>query len=240
MIHIKDSIAYNVPEHIAFIVDGNRRWAQRNNKPISLGYRESFERIKNIILYAKESNISYISFFVLSTENLNRDPKEVDSLMNFFCKSFKNMSPVMVQSNIKIIFSGRKEELPDKVTKEITALSLATQNCKGITVNFCLNYGGKSEIADACKSIAQKVSQNQLSPNEINVDTLEKYLYNELPSVDFVVRTSGEKRISNFMIWQIAYAELYFVDKCFPDFDEALFYDAINEFKSRKRRFGAD
>lgn len=237
---IINSTDLNLPKHISFIVDGNRRWAKLNKKSVVTSYKISFERIKNIITYAKGIDVPYLSFFVLSTENLRRDKYEIDYLMSFFCESFKNMRTEMVSSNVKIIFSGRKEGLPDYVTKEMNQLSSQTQDCNGTVVNFCINYGGKSEIADACQSIARQVSQGQLNPDDISLDTLEKNFYNELPPVDFVIRTSGEKRISNFMIWHIAYAEFYFLDECFPDFDEALFHSAIDEFGRRTRRFGVN
>jgi len=230
----------SVPNHLAIIVDGNRRWARKHHMPAFMGHKHGFERLEKIIDHAVKTGVSYISLFVFSTENFKRDTKEVDYLMELFCRNFSEMATKMKRNNIKVVFSGRRTNLIPSVVDAMDYLSSETQNCTQSTVNFCLNYGGRAEIVDTCKSIATAVNNNTLQIQDINEETATRFLYNDLPSVDFLIRTSGEIRISNFMLWQLAYAEMYFTDVLFPDFDEACFDEALNAYQCRSRRFGGD
>ncbi|WP_313134238.1 polyprenyl diphosphate synthase [Anaerocolumna sp.] len=230
----------SIPNHLAIIVDGNRRWARIRNMPAFMGHKYGFERLEKVIDYAVKLGIPYISLFVFSTENFKRDDKEVEYLMELFCKNFSKMAAKMKKENIKAVFSGRRADLVPSVINAIDYLSFETQNCTGATVNFCLNYGGKAEIVDACKAIAIEINDNALKIQDINETTFTQYLYTDLPPVDFLVRTSGETRISNFMLWQLAYSEMYFTDVLFPDFDENCFNEALRAYQCRSRRFGGD
>lgn len=230
----------NMPTHIAFIVDGNRRWATNHNLTSYFGHKHGFDRLEDIIEYAVEKNIPYISCFVFSTENFNRDPAEVDYLMQLFCDNFLRLSKKLKQKNIKAIFSGRKDNLLPEVVMAMELLESETKDCNKAIVNFCLNYGGQSEIIDACKCIGKDVANGDIRPEDIDASLFEKYLYQQLPPIDLLIRTSGEIRVSNFMLWQLAYAEMYFADINFPDFTEEEFDKALTYFGSRNRRFGGN
>lgn len=230
----------SVPNHLAIIVDGNRRWARKHNMPAFMGHKHGFARAEEVVDLAVKSGISYISLFVFSTENFSRDAKEVDCLMVLFRENFLRIAAKMARNNVKVIFSGRKSNLAPAVITAMDYLSAATQDGTQATVNICLNYGGKAEIVDACKSIATAVHNNTLQIQDINEETAARFFYNDLPSVDFLIRTSGEIRISNFMLWQLAYAEMYFTDVLFPDFDEECFDEALRVYQCRSRRFGGD
>jgi undecaprenyl diphosphate synthase len=230
----------SIPNHLAIIVDGNRRWARKRNMPAFMGHKHGFERMENVIEYAVNLGVSYISLFVFSTENFNRDDKEIDYLMDLFCKNFSKLALKMKKENIKAVFSGRRDGLVPYVIDAMDYLSSETQDCTASTVNFCLNYGGKAEIVDACKEIAVEVNNKALLIEDINETIFTQYLYTDLPPIDLLIRTSGEVRISNFMLWQLAYSEMYFIDVLFPDFDENCFNEALSAYQCRSRRFGGD
>lgn len=225
--------------HVAIIVDGNGRWAKERGKTRSEGHLEGSKMLERIILHtARTINIKVLSLYVFSTENFKREKKEVDYLMNLFIKWFEKSRKKYTKENIKIVFSGRKEPLDEKVYEKMRKLEDETKNNTGLIVNFCLNYGGRAEIVDACKNISKKVQEDQLKIAEITEELFSKYLYKDLPDVDFMIRTSGEQRISNFLLWQLSYAEFLFVDTYFPDFDEEEFDKALNKYYQRDRRFG--
>lgn len=230
----------SIPNHLAIIVDGNRRWARKHNMPAFMGHKHGFERLEKVIDYAVKLGVPYISLFVFSTENFKRDTKEVDCLMELFCKNFSRMAMKIKKENIKVVFSGRRVGLASSVINAMDYLSSETQACTGSTVNFCLNYGGKAEIVDACKAIAFEINDKALHIQDVNEATFTRYLYTDLPPVDLLGRTSGEVRISNFMLWQLAYSEMYFTDVLFPDFDEECFNEALRAYQCRGRRFGGD
>ncbi|WP_446787840.1 polyprenyl diphosphate synthase [Macellibacteroides fermentans] len=230
----------SIPNHLAIIVDGNRRWARIHSMPAFMGHKHGFERLEKVIDYAAKKDIPYISLFVFSTENFKRNAKEVDYLMELFCNNFFEMAAKMEKKNIKVVFSGRRTGLIPAVINAMDYLSSETQGCTGTTVNFCLNYGGKAEIIDACKAIAVEIKNQDLCIQDVDEKTFSRYLYTDFPPVDLMVRTSGEVRISNFMLWQLAYSELYFTDVLFPDFDEDCFNEALLAYEGRRRRFGGD
>lgn len=227
-----------IPNHIGIIVDGNGRWAKERGKIRSLGHKAGFERLETIIKYASSKGIKYISLFVFSTENFKRSKDEVDYLMNLFTHNFRKMVKKFNKENMKVVFSGRREPLEDRVYNGMQEMTELTKNNTGTIVNFCLNYGGHAEIIDATKKIANDVQDGKLKIEDINDEVFNHYLYQDLPSIDFLIRTSGEVRISNFMLWQLAYAEMYFPKTYFPDFDEKCFDDAILAYNKRDRRFG--
>lgn len=229
----------NSLKHVAIIVDGNGRWAKEREKTRSEGHLEGSKMLEKIIFHvAKTTDIEVLSLYVFSTENFKRDKKEVDYLMNLFIKWFEKSKKKYKNENIKILFSGRKEPLSDKVYSKIEELQEETKENTGLIVNFCLNYGGRAEIVDTAKKLTKKVIEKEISIEEITEELFQKNLYNNLPDVDFLIRTSGEERISNFLLWQISYAEFLFVDTYFPDFNKKEFDKAIEEYYKRDRRFG--
>ena len=225
----------NIPQHVAIILDGNGRWAKAKGMPRNYGHAQGSKNVEKICEEAWCMGIKYLTVYAFSTENFKRSKEEVDFLMNLFIKKFTKEFDFCMKKNIKVVFSGREKPLPKKVYKAMIELEEKTKNNTGGVFNVCLNYGGHAEIIDACKKIALDSS---LNIEELNEEIFNKYLYNDLPPIDFMIRTSGECRISNFMLWQLSYAEFYFPDTYFPDFDEKEFDKAILAYNKRDRRFG--
>lgn len=227
-----------VPNHVAIILDGNGRWAKERGLTRSMGHDAGFINLENISKYILSKGIKVLSVYAFSTENFKRSKDEVDYLMNIFANRFKGWSKVFNRENIKVVFSGRDKPLPNKVLKAMKELEEATKdNTKGI-LNICLNYGGRSELVDTCKKISRMVANKEIDVDDIDEELISRNLYNDLPDVDLMIRTSGELRLSNFMLWQNSYAEFYFPKTYFPDFDEEEFDKAIIEYTKRDRRFG--
>lgn len=226
----------NVPNHVAIIVDGNGRWAKERGMTRLKGHDAGFENLKLIGEYALSKGIKVLSLYVFSTENFKREKKEVDHLMDIFVLMFKKDKDYFMRNNIKVIFSGRDEPLPKKVIEVRDKLVEMTKNNTGGILNFCLNYGGRAEIVDAVK----KINKAGIDIEKLDEKTFSKYLYNDLPDVDLMIRTSGELRLSNFLLWQNSYAEFYFPETKFPDFKEKDFDKAILEYNKRNRRFGGN
>lgn len=227
-----------VPRHVAIILDGNGRWAKEKGLTRSMGHDAGFTNLKNISKYILSKGIKVLSVYAFSTENFKRSKEEVDYLMHIFTSKFKSCIKDFNKENIKVIFSGRDKPLPNKVLKSMKELEEATKdNTKGI-LNICINYGGRSELVDTCKKISKMVENKEISIDDIDEELVSRNLYNDLPDVDLMIRTSGELRLSNFMLWQNSYAEFYFPKTYFPDFDEEEFDKAIIEYTKRDRRFG--
>lgn len=225
--------------HLGIIVDGNGRWAKERGLSRSEGHKAGAEALKNIILYlSREKLVKFLSLYVFSTENFGRPAEEVNYLMDLFLKWFTTVKKEYRKENIKIYFSGRKEYLSKNIVEAMNTLENETANNDGLVVNFCLSYGGRAEIVDATKKIVKKVQNNEITIDDIDEKLFAKNLYHELPDVDFLIRTSGENRISNFMLWQISYAEFYFPKVYFPDFDIKELDKALLEYENRDRRFG--
>lgn len=228
----------NLPKHVGIILDGNGRWATKRNKSRSYGHKCGFENLRKLTKYIFKKNIKYLSVFAFSTENFKRSKEEVDFLMNLFLTSFKKLEKELNNSGIKIIFSGRKEPLKEDVYEEMKRIEKSTEDNKNAILNICLNYGGHAEIIDASKKIAKDVLDKKLDIDSLDEEIFNKYLYQDLPPMDLLIRTGGDFRISNFMLYSIAYAELYFTDTYFPDFNEKEFDKALNNYANRDRRFG--
>lgn len=221
--------------HLAIIVDGNGRWAKSIGKIRSYGHLKGYENLKKIINYVNDNlDIKYISLFVFSTENFKRSKDEVDYLMNLFKKGFKEEKDVYIKKNMKVVFSYKKEGLSKDIISIIEEVESSTKDNTGLVVNFCLNYGGRSEIVDACK----KIIDDKIDKNDITEDLFKDYLYNKLPDIDLMIRTSGEQRISNFMLWSLSYSELYFTKTYFPAFTTTELLEIIDDFNNRDRRYG--
>lgn len=225
--------------HIGIIVDGNGRWAQERGKIRSEGHKAGAETLEKIILYTNQKQLAnYLSLYVFSTENFNRSSEEVNYLMDLFMKWFKKAKDKYNSENIKVLFSSNKTFLKPEIVAAINELEEATKDNTGLVVNFCLSYGGRQEIIDATKKIVEDIKCGNITKNDIDEKLYHNYLYQDLPDIDFMIRTSGENRISNFMLWQISYAELYFPKTYFPDFTPECLEVAIKEYEKRDRRFG--
>ncbi len=221
-----------IPNHVAIILDGNGRWAKERGLKRTEGHREGYKTLKKISKYILHKGTKYLSVFAFSTENFNRPKEEVDYLMNLFIKGFKNDTWYFNKENIRVVFSGRKEKLSKEVLEAMDIMEKDTLNNTGGILNICLNYGGRAEIVDAVNKIIKDKKES------ITEEEFKKYLYQDLPDIDLMIRTSGEIRISNFMLWQLSYAELYFPNCYFPDFLEEEYDKALTEYTKRDRRFG--
>lgn len=221
-----------IPNHVAIILDGNGRWAKERRLKRTEGHREGYKTLKKISKYILHKGTKYLSIFAFSTENFNRPKEEVDYLMNLFIKGFKNDTWYFNKENIRVVFSGRKEKLSKEVLEAMDIMEKDTLNNTGGILNICLNYGGRAEIIDAVNKIIKDKKES------ITEEEFKKYLYQDLPDIDLMIRTSGEIRISNFMLWQLSYAELYFPKCYFPDFLEEEYDKALTEYTKRDRRFG--
>ena len=223
----------SIPNHVAIIMDGNGRWATRQGLKRTQGHLAGYKRLKKTALYILAKGVNYLSVFAFSTENFNRSKEEVNYLMNLFVKAFKKEKTFFKKNNVKVLFSGRKEPLSDEVWNVMKDMEEYTKDCTGGVFNICINYGGQSEIVDASLKIAKQYKDGNIELKDINTESFYKYLYNDLPPVDLLIRTSGEIRISNYMLYSISYAEIYFTDTCFPDFDEDEFDKALLDYQSR-------
>lgn len=225
-------------KHVAIIMDGNGRWAKKRGFSRSVGHKEGGKALEKLCLHIADKGIPYLSVFAFSTENFKRSKEEVDYLMNFFIEVFQKRFDELHKKGIKVVFSGRREPLRQDVLDSMDEITKKTQHNTRLILNICLNYGGHSEIVDTTKRICQNVIDGVLSLEDINENYFEKMLYQELPPIDLLIRTSGEYRISNFMLWQMSYSELYFTDTLFPDFSEQEFDKAVLDYYQRDRKFG--
>ena len=223
-----------IPNHVAIIVDGNGRWAKEKGLSRSRGHDAGFENLKKLGKYIFDKGVSVLTVYLFSTENFKRDKDEVDYLMKLFVKMFRKEGNYFMDNNIKVLVSGRDEPLPKDVIEARNEIVELTKNNTGGVFNICLNYGGRAEIVDATK----KIIADGVSVENINEELFSKYLYNTLPEVDLLIRTSGELRLSNFLLWQLSYSEFYFPKTYFPDFHEQDFDQAVLEFTKRDRRYG--
>lgn len=221
--------------HIAVIMDGNGRWAKQKNKSRTFGHRQGSKSVKALVELCAKSGLEYLSLFAFSTENWNRPKEEVENLMDLFCEFLSQQSSNIIKNNVIFKISGEVERLPEKVIKLANELILKTSNNSGMTLNLAVSYGGRQDIMQAFK----KIMQDGIKPELVNEELVNKYLWTAgMPDPDLLIRTSGEFRISNFMIWQTAYTEIYITEVLWPDFDEAELAKAVNVFAGRKRRFG--
>ena len=223
----------NIPNHVGIIMDGNRRWAKEHGKKTIEGHLAGANRIIDLSTHIFNRGVKYLSIYAFSTENFKRSEEEVNFLMSLVIKFFTERAKELHERNMKIIFSGRREPLSDKVYDVILKVQELTKNNTGGVLNICLNYGGRAEIVDAVDNLIK-------DGKEITEENIGKYLYQDLPDLDFIIRTSGEMRLSNFMLWRSTYAELYFPKIYFPDFDEEEFDKALEVYDKRNRRFGGN
>lgn len=230
-----------LPEHIAIILDGNRRWAKAHGKPTAIGHKEGAKRVENIVRYANKIGIKYLTVYAFSTENWKRTQEEVQSLMLLMQKYINDFLKKADSENIKINIIGDITEFPPKLQQGLIDNMERTKNNTGVTFNIALNYGGRAEIVRATKLIATDVINNKLKIEDISEEDISAKLYTSgQPDPDLLIRTSGEIRLSNFLPWQLVYSEFLFVDKNWPDFTEEDLDNAIIEYQKRTRKFGAN
>ncbi|SEP58073.1 isoprenyl transferase [Piscibacillus halophilus] len=229
----------NVPKHVAIIMDGNGRWAKKRGLPRVAGHREGMKTIKKVVERAVELELDALTLYAFSTENWKRPPKEVEFIMKLPSQFLDTYLPDLIQNNVRVTTIGHYDGLPE-LTKQAVQYSVEqTKNNTGLVLNFALNYGSRSEIVDAVKSICEDVQSNNLSVEDIDEGIISDYLYTRhIQDPDLVIRTSGEQRLSNYLLWQVAYSEFYFTEKLWPEFDQSALDEAIIEFQNRKRRFG--
>lgn len=229
----------NMPKHIAIIMDGNGRWAKRRGLPRIAGHWAGAEALRNIVSTCSKLNIQALSVFAFSSENWKRPVQEVNSIMNLLLYYLKKEVDTLHKNNVKIIVTGDWEELPDRIVEQIKKSMGQTQNNSGLILNIVLNYGARREILLACKNICNDVLEGKVSIDNIDENMFENCLYTrDLPDPDLLIRPSGELRISNFLLWQIAYAELWFTKIYWPDFKSGDLLQAIYDYQKRERRFG--
>ncbi len=228
-----------VPNHIAIILDGNGRWAKKRLLPRTMGHRQGAMNLKDIAAKSNEIGIKYLTVFCFSTENWSRPESEVNYLMKTPIKYYNKYKDKILSSNIRIRVIGRRDRLSQELLNVILDIEEKTKDKTGLTLILCIDYGSQDEIVTATKKIAQKIIDKSITIEEISSKMIEQNLYTaEFPPLDLLIRTSGEIRISNFLLWQLAYSELYFTNAYWPDFDELELYKAIESYQLRSRRFG--
>ena len=220
-------------------MDGNGRWAKLKGQPRVFGHKNGVTSVREVIEGCAEIGVNYLTLYAFSTENWNRPKLEVKTLMALLVSSLKKELKTLQKNNIKLNTIGNLEHLPEKAQKELIEVIDKTKNNSTLTLTLALSYGAREEIVNVIQNISKKVVNNQLSIEEINEKIINNHLYTfSLPDVDFMIRTSGEKRISNFLLWQMAYAEFYFTNTLWPDFRKEHLFNAILEYQKRERRFG--
>ena len=236
---IEEKKLKKIPTHVAIIMDGNGRWAKKRNMPRVKGHYEGMQTVKKITKYASKLGIQYLTLYAFSTENWARPKEEVSYLMDLPEKMFTSFMPELMENNVKVEVIGVVEKLPENTRKAVEDAIEQTKNNTGLKLIFALNYGSKDEIVTAVKRIAQGIANNEYKVEEIDEQLISDNLFTkDTPDPDLLIRTSGEQRISNFLLWQIAYSEFIFTKVAWPDFVEEEFYKALLEYQSRDRRFG--
>ncbi len=226
--------------HLGFILDGNGRWAAKKSLPRSVGHKKGAENVEIILKSCKDLGILNVTLYAFSTENWSRPVFEVKALMKLFHYYLKKKLTKLYQENVKVVIIGDIRPFPKLIKSYIKNLEELTKNNDGMVLNLAMNYGGRSEIVRATKSIVKAVSDGKVRLKDINEGLFAKHLYtNGQSDPDLIIRTAGEKRLSNFLLWQSAYSELHFVEKSWPDFNRSDLIEALNEFKSRKRKYGS-
>ena len=229
----------NLPRHVAIIMDGNGRWAKEKGLPRIAGHWSGAEALRRVLEYCAKIEIEVLSVFAFSSENWKRPLQEVSAILNLLLYYLKVEAKSLHKNNVKITFTGDWEELPQKIADEIKACKEMTRDNTGIILNIALNYGSRREIVKACKKLCQNVKDGVIKLQNIDENIFEKFLYtSDIPDPDLLIRPSGELRISNFLLWQIAYSELWFTDTYWPDFTPEDISKALDDYRRRERRFG--
>ncbi|MDB8438315.1 isoprenyl transferase [Turicibacter sanguinis] len=228
-----------LPQHIAIILDGNGRWAKKRGLPRTAGHQEGAMNVREITKLCGKLGVKALTVYAFSTENWKRPEEEVKFLMKLPLKFFDEFAPELIENDIRLKVIGNTEDLPTELQEKIRELSHQTKDNQTMTLTIALNYGSQNEIKQAVQQIAKEVKAGELKVEEITEDVIENHLMtHDLPPLDLMIRTSGEQRISNYLLWQLAYAELYFTSVAWPDFKENQLYEAIYDYQKRNRRFG--
>lgn len=229
----------NIPRHVAIIMDGNGRWAQQRGKDRIQGHIEGVESVRKAIIECRKRGIEYLTLYVFSIQNWARPQDEVKGLMELMCQCVVDEIDLLTENEVRITIVGQIEGIPENVKEHLRVMEEKTAKYDKLTVQLAFNYGSREEITMAAKAIAQKVKEGELQLNQVDTDLIEQHLYTAgVPTPDLLIRTSGELRLSNFLLWQLAYAEFYFTDALWPDFDEEEFDKALKEYAKRERRYG--
>jgi len=240
MISVKEKLNFdNLPKHVAIIMDGNGRWAKSQNKERTFGHKNAIKAVREAISACNEVGIPYLTLYTFSTENWNRPAEEVDTLMDLLSSTLLQEAEEIFSKGIRIRAIGDLEALPEDVRNQLyNIMELTKNNTKG-NLTLALSYGSQKEILNAVKELCKKVKNGDINQNDIDEKLFEQHLYTkEIPPVDLLIRTSGEVRVSNFMLWQIAYAEMQFIDVLWPDFTKETFFQCILDYQTKERRFG--
>ncbi len=228
-----------IPKHLAVIMDGNRRWAKNNNLPARDGHREGALRVTDLVRNSVDIGIKYLSVYAFSTENWRRDKKEVDYLMNLLVEFVVKELDYLHKNDVKITLMGNIEDLPEKTKREVIRSVELTKNNRKLHLNIALSYGSRAEIINAVKNIVNDLENDKINIDSIDEESFKKYLFtHDMPDPDLLIRTSGEIRLSNFLLYQLAYTEFYFTDILWPDFKKEELLRAVECFQNRKRRYG--
>jgi len=229
----------HLPNHVAIIMDGNGRWAKKIGKKRAFGHKNGTKSVRDCINQSLRLGIKNLTLYVFSTENWNRPKFEVNALMDLLVYSLENERVNLIENGIKLNVIGELETLKDKAKTKLKSIISETKSNKKLNLNLAISYGSKQEIVNVIREISNKVKNNIISSKNIDENIINEHLYTRnLPNVDLLIRTGGEKRISNFLLWQIAYAEMYFTDLLWPDFKKEDFIDALDDYQKRDRRFG--
>jgi undecaprenyl diphosphate synthase len=235
-----DIVPENVPAHVAVIMDGNGRWAEKRGLPRVAGHRSGMKRVKEIAIAANDLGVKVLTMYAFSTENWKRPKEEVDFLMRLPQEFFPQEIDELIRNNVRVRMIGNKEHLPPYTLKPVNDAIERTAGNTGMILNFALNYGSRDELLQAMRGFVGDVLEGKADPGRLTEETFAQYLHTrDLPDPDLLIRTSGEQRISNFMLWQLAYTELFFTDVYWPDFTKSHFYAAIADYQKRRRRYGA-
>ena len=227
------------PRHIAIIMDGNGRWAQQQDLPRVEGHRAGVNSVRRVTEECARLEIEQLTLYCLSSENWKRPQQEIDFLMHLLQQYMIEERPTIMENNVRVRMIGRRTNIPKQVLKELDLTVKMSSSNHGMWLNLAINYGARAELVDAVRAIGEKIAGDELTLDEIDEKTISDHLYTAgLDDPDLLVRTAGEMRISNFLLWQISYAEIWVTDKCWPDFDEATLHQAINDFAGRNRKYG--
>ena len=227
-----------IPNHVGIILDGNGRWATEKGLTRTEGHKKGAENLDSLALHILNTGTKYLSVYAFSTDNFKRPEKEVSFLMNLFIKMFKTKMEKIIKNDIRVVFSGRRDNLREDVLDAMDGIVEKSKNNKKGTLNICLNYGSQEEIVDGVKKVLKDIMDKKIDIDDLDKELYYKYMYQDLPPIDLMIRTSGEQRLSNFMLYQLTYSELYFTDTYFPDFDEKEYDKALEAYNNRDRRFG--
>ncbi|WP_347860599.1 isoprenyl transferase [Salimicrobium sp. PL1-032A] len=236
---LQDIESDNVPNHIAIIMDGNGRWAKEKNLPRIAGHKEGMGVVKKVVRHASDLGVKTLTLYAFSTENWKRPKKEVDFLMKLPVDFLQTYLPELIEKNVRVQTIGTKGLLPEHTQQAVDEAIRQTEQNTGMILNFALNYGSRHEIVEVTKCLANQVKRGELEPESITEELFEENLYtSHLEEPDLLIRTSGEQRLSNFLLWQLAYAEFWFTDVYWPSFNEETLEEAIRNYQKRKRRYG--